>query len=247
MDDQAGPPHVSPPRPGFEQPDRPLRDPQPARPEPEQRAQQERIPQDEFERIYGPQLAWTPAEARDLLDGLEVPWWVAGGWAIEAFTGVTREHEDIDLSAFRRDLPAVRHHLEGDWHLWAASDQGLVHLAPGREMPEHAEQVWVREHALAPWRGEFVLNPDVEGRWQFKRDASIVLPVEEATWERDGIRYLRPELVLAHKVRNARPKDEADLRAALPLLGSTERDWFWDFVTRHAPEHPWTQLLDLDG
>ena len=96
---------------------------------------------------------------------------------------------------------AVRRHLEGDWHLWATVRPRPAPPRPGREMPEHAEQVWVREHALAPWRGEFVLNPDVDGRWQFKRDPSVVLAIEEATWERDGIRYLRPELVLAHKVR----------------------------------------------
>jgi hypothetical protein len=201
------------------------------------------LPPSEFERIYGPQLSWTPEEARDLLEGLPVPWWVAGGWAIEAFTGVAREHEDIDLSILRRDLPAVRHHLEGGWHLWARSDRGLTHLAPGREMPEHAEQVWVREHALAPWRGEFVLNPDVDGRWRFKRDPSVVTAIEEATWQRDGIRYLRPELVLAHKVATTRPKDDADLTAALPLLGVSEQAWLADFVARHAPAHPWLERL----
>ena len=201
------------------------------------------LPPSEFERIYGPQLSWTPEEAHDLLDGLPVPWWVAGGWAIEAFTGVAREHEDIDLSLLRRDLPAVRHHLEGDWHLWARSDRGLTHLPPGREMPEHAEQVWVREHALAPWRGEFLLNADVDGRWQFKRDPSVVIAIEEATWERGGIRYLRPELVLAHKVATSRPKDDADLTAALPLLGATERAWLAGFVARHAPAHPWRERL----
>ena len=201
------------------------------------------LPPTEFERIYGPQLSWTPEEARDLLEGLPVPWWVAGGWAIEAFTGVAREHEDIDLSLLRRDLPAVRHRLQGGWHLWAASDQGLTHLAPDREMPDHAEQVWVREHALAPWRGEFVLNPDHDGRWQFKRDPSVVMTLDGVTWERDGIRYLRPELVLAHKLRSTRPKDDADLAAALPLLGNTERAWLAGFVARHAPAHPWRQWI----
>ena len=201
------------------------------------------LPKSDFERIYGPQLAWTPSEARDLLTGLTVPWWVAGGWALEAFTGVSREHEDIDLSVLRRDLEAVRRCLESDWHLWSASEQGLMHLSPGRALPDHAEQVWVRRHALAPWRGEFVLNPDVAGRWQFKREPSLVMTIEEATWERDGIRYLRPELALAHKVRTSRPKDDADLLAALPLLGRDERAWLAGFVDRHAPTHPWRDLL----
>ena len=110
-------------------------------------------------------------------------------------------------------------------------------------MPEHSEQVWVRAHALAPWRGEILLNPHVGDRWQFKRDPSLVLSVSEATWARDGIRYLRPELVLAHKVRSGRPKDDADLAAALPLLGDTERAWLAGFVRRHAPEHPWHERI----
>jgi hypothetical protein len=137
----------------------------------------------------------------------------------------------------------VRQHLERDWHLWAASDQGLTHLAPGREMPQHAAQVRVREHALAPWRGEFVLNIDVDGCWQFKRDRSVVIPLEEATWERDGIRYLRPHLVLGHKVATGRAKDDADLAAALPLLAASERAWLVGFVAQHAPAHPWREQL----
>lgn len=197
----------------------------------------------EFERIYGPQQSWTPQEARDLLAGLAAPWWVAGGWALEAFSGVARPHEDIDLSILRRDLPAVRAHLEADWHLWAAGEQGLLHLAAGREMPQHAEQVRVRQHALAPWRGEFVLNPDVDGAWQCKRDPEIVLPIDEATWVADGIRYLRPELVLVHKVATGRPKDDDDLAATLPLLDHGARRLLARFIEAKAPEHPWRAVV----
>jgi hypothetical protein len=197
----------------------------------------------EFERIYGPQQPWSPAEARDVLTGLDVPWWVAGGWAIEAFTGVARAHEDIDLSVLRRDAHAIRAHLEPDWHLWAASETGLLHLRPGREAPEHAEQIWVREHALAPWRGEILLNPDVDGRWQFKRDPSLVLSLDEATWERDGVRYLRPELVLAHKATTGRPKDDADLEAALPLLDGAALTVLRRVVEAQPAGHPWQARL----
>ena len=34
----------------------------------------------------------------------------------------------------------------------------------------------------------------------------------------DGIRYLRPEIVLSFKARAHRPQDEADFEAVLPLL-----------------------------
>ena len=199
---------------------------------------------DEFQRIYGPQHPWTPAEVRDLLAGLDVPWWVAGGWALEAFTGVARDHEDIDVSVLRRDVGAIRAHLEPHWHLWSAGDSGLLHLRPGREVPEDSGQIWVREHALAPWRGEILLNPDVDGRWQFKRDPSLVVSLDDATWERDGVRYLRPELVLAHKAASPRPKDDADLEAALPLLGPAQVAVLRRVVDAQPAGHPWRARLD---
>jgi hypothetical protein len=198
----------------------------------------------EFERIYGPVQPWSPAQAAEILDGVGMPWWVAGGWAIEAFTGVGRPHEDIDLSVFRRDLPMLRRHLEPHFHLWAASDEGLLHLPPGRAVPDRAEQVWVREHSLAPWSCEFLLNRDVDGRWQSKRDPSFSAPLEAVTWERDGIRYLAPELVLSHKVATGRPKDDDDLEAALPLLSAEQRGFLVRFVETHAPDHPWRARID---
>ena len=201
----------------------------------------------EFERIYGPVQPWTPAQAREVLAGLDVPWWVAGGWAVEAFTGVARPHEDLDLSVFRRDLPALRTYLEPRFHLWAAGVDGLLHLAPGRAMPDSAEQVWVREHALAPWSCEFLLNRDVDGHWQSKRDTSFHAPLETVTWERDGVRYLSPELVLTHKVATGRPKDDDDLAAALPLLTAAQRRFLADFVRTHASDHPWRARLEEAG
>jgi len=200
---------------------------------------------EEFARIYGPQDSWTPVEVRDLLDGLGVPWWVAGGWALEAFSGVARDHEDIDISVLRRDVGAIRAHLEPDWHLWSAGGSGLLHLRPGRAVPEDSGQIWVRQHALAPWRGEILLNPDVDGRWQFKRDPSLVVSLDDATWERDGVRYLRPELVLAHKAASPRAKDDADLDAALPLLGAAQVAVLRRVVDAQPAGHPWQARLKV--
>jgi len=58
------------------------------------------------------QLPWSPldpAALPDLLAGVGAPWWLAGGWAIDAFVGrVTRVHEDIDVLVLRRDQAAFR-------------------------------------------------------------------------------------------------------------------------------------------
>ena len=42
----------------------------------------------EFYRWYGPWEPLRPSGVASLLDGLDAPWWIVGGWAIEAFTAV---------------------------------------------------------------------------------------------------------------------------------------------------------------
>jgi hypothetical protein len=58
------------------------------------------------------QLPWRPLDPAvlpDLLGGVDAPWWLAGGWAIDAFLGrVTRVHEDTDVLVLRRDQAAFR-------------------------------------------------------------------------------------------------------------------------------------------
>ena len=45
------------------------------------------------------------------------------------------------------------------------------------------------------------------------------MPLADVTWVADdGIRYMRPEVVLHHKARLHRPKDTVDLEVAWPLL-----------------------------
>jgi len=50
-------------------------------------------------------LPWLPLtfdETRAVFAPLAVPWWIAGGWAIDVYLGrQTREHADIDVSVLR--------------------------------------------------------------------------------------------------------------------------------------------------
>ncbi len=197
-----------------------------------------------FQRLYGPWEAFGPEQARELFEPLGIPWWVAGGWAIEALTGVRREHEDIDVSIFRRDLPVLREGVAGRFHVWAAGEGALTPLADeAKAMPATADQVWLRAHALAPWRVDVLLNPDLDGRWVSRRDSSYVVDLEEVTWQHDGIAYLRPEVALGFKAKTERPKDEADFTAALPLLNSGARGWLVGFLERIHPGHAWLDRL----
>jgi hypothetical protein len=208
-------------------------------------AERERLEDEEFFRRYGPWEPLTVAEAHELWDPIGVPWWIAGGLAAEAFHQSPRPHEDIDVSMFRRDLPALRQAVEGVYHLWSAGS-GALRPVTDRFPEPHAEsdQVWLRAHALAPWRADVVLNPDREGAWVSRRDTAYDAPLDEVTWERDGTRYLNPEIVLCFKARQRRPKDEHDFAAIVPLLDDSQRVWLADYIERcEEPGHPWLPRL----
>jgi hypothetical protein len=110
-------------------------------------------------------------------------------------------------------------------------------------MPDSSDQVWLREHALSPWRADVVLNPDQDGRWVSRRERSFVADLEAVTWERDGIRFLRPEIALSFKAKAVRPKDESDFAATVPLLDDEARGWLAGFLDRVHPGHAWSARL----
>lgn len=199
----------------------------------------------EFQRLWGPWAPSTPSDAAALFDGFPRPWWISGGWAIEAFTGVMRPHKDVDVTIFRRDLGALRDHFRGRLDLWAAGSGTLRPLDDQRpRVPGWSAQVWLREHALAPWLLDVLLSPGGPRRWVFKRDNTVTRPIDEATWTAaDGLRYLRPELVLAHKARHRRRVDDDDLAATLPLLELSACSWLRVYLARSEPGHPWLREL----
>jgi hypothetical protein len=198
-----------------------------------------------FQRLYGPWRAWTPRQAAAVLDGWAEPWWIAGGWALQAFTGRQRRHADIDLAIFRRDVPSLRTHLGDRYHYWAVGSGQLRPITDERpDQPEWSDQVWVREHAWAPWLADVVTTADEDGRWVFRRDPTVTAPLDEVTWaDADGIRYLNPEIVLAYKAKLARSKDDVDLAATLPRFDDQQRNWLRDIVGRLYPDHRWLKSL----
>jgi hypothetical protein len=213
---------------------------------PLERSPEERAEDEAFLRRYGPWEALDPAGLAAFMAGFERPWWIVGGWAIEAFTGHEREHEDVDLSILACDVPALRAHVGERWHLWSNAG-GTLRPLDDRfpDVLDREGQIWVREHALAPWAIDLPLTPDDDGLWINKRWPEHVAPVEAVTWvAADGLRYLAPEIVLHFKARWARPKDEDDLARTLPLLDRPQRAWLRDAVRRTEPGHRWQARLD---
>lgn len=207
-----------------------------ARREPIQRSQQEQREEDEFLALYDPWAPLTPIEVANQLAGFDRPWWVVGGWAIEAATGYQREHEDTDISLLACDVPALVSFLAGDWHVWNNVD-GVLHPLGGRwqTVDETDSQLWLRQNASSPWVLDIPLTPARDGRWSDKRDPDHVAD--------DGIRYLLPEIVMSYKAALARPKDELDLAATLAVLTPSRREWLRSALTRQNPDHRWLERV----
>ena len=199
-----------------------------------------------FLALYGDWDPLTPPEVAALMEGFPHPWWVVGGHAIEAFTGVRRFHEDIDLVVFTDTVPDLRRQLGDHFHFWNAYDRALRPLDDGHLDLFHPQsQIWMRKDARSPWRVDCILElRDEQGRWVSKRDPGHVARLEDVTWVAgDGIRYLRPEIQLFFKAKQDREKDRVDLANAWPLLDETQRSWLRDALARRLPDHPWRARL----
>ena len=200
---------------------------------------------DELSRLYGSWAARTPDVVRALFEGYPGVWWIAGGWAIEAFTGVRRPHGDIDPGILRADLPLLRTHLAGRLDLWAAFSGALKPVSSDdpAELPIGCGQLWCRAGGDQPWEYDILLGPGTTDEWRYRREPSIRMPMADALWMRDGIRYLRPEIQLLYKSKGLRPKDEDDFATTLPHLDRRRRGWLADALRVTHPEHSWIQRL----
>ena len=72
---------------------------------------------------------WLPEEAAVRLAGIEAPWCVVGGWAIDLFLGEqTRAHGDLEISIPRSAFPEVRGCLS-EFQLYVVGDGEVRALA----------------------------------------------------------------------------------------------------------------------
>jgi hypothetical protein len=213
--------------------------------EPLIRSDADRAEDETFFRWYGEWAPFDPPRLAEFMAGYPRPWWIVGGWSIEAFTGVPREHEDVDLSILACDVPALREHVGDEWCLW--SNHGGTLRPLSERFPDVLDvqsQIWVRRSAHEPWVIDLPITPDRDGMWTNKRMPEHVLPLDDATWVADdGLRYLRPEITLLYKAVHRRPKDDRDLRVTWPLLAAEARVWLRGSVGALYPDHPWLALI----
>jgi hypothetical protein len=199
----------------------------------------------QFYRWYGAWAPLKPPEVARLLEGLGARWWIVGGWAVDAFTGVPREHEDIDVAFFRADLPTVFARLSPELCVWSNLSGTLRPLRRIEELLDGARQLWVRRDGDSPWLMDLAMTPHDGDEWISPRDPRIHRPFEDATFVAgNGIRYLRPELVLFMKARVARRNDDRDLGVILLRLDPDRRAWLREAIALVHPGHRWLAVLE---
>ncbi len=195
---------------------------------------------------------WNPisvAEAAALMRGIPIPWWIAGGWALDLFLGcTTREHKDVDILILRGDQLALHAHLR-DWALFKTQQPEWPHLAPwpaGEFLAPAINDIWVRERLEdGRWRFELMLM-DTEGEeWIYRRLPSLRGPIADmGLLTPDGVPYLAPEIQLLYKSGSLREKDTADLRSVLPHLPSARTEWLLSALREEHPQgHPWIEIV----
>lgn len=186
----------------------------------------------------------TPQEAAAILNGIAVPWIVAGGWALDLFIGrQTRAHADLDLAVFRGDEGALRDHLRG-WELFIADVGSLQRWEPGVPFPSDRHAIWAREAGRDRWRLEIAVERREGTRWSYRRDASVGAHAADiARRASDGIPYLRPDIVLLYKSKAPRGLDETDFITALPHLDAGQRGFLAAALWTVAPGHRWLERL----
>jgi hypothetical protein len=192
---------------------------------------------------------WQPlaaSQVANLFADCPRPWWIAGGYAIDAFVKRTdrRSHEDIDVGLLDRDQLTIRNACLPGWDLHCADPPGTLRLwRPGEVLREPVHDVWCRERSDLPWALQLVINPSTADDWIYRRDPRIRRPIADLLWRSSDIPYLVPEVQLLFKSKTVRPKDEQDFRDSLPLLRPAQSRWLRSALRLTDPEHRWLAFL----
>ena len=177
-----------------------------------------------------------------------MPWWFAGGQAIDGFLGYeSRPHGDIDIGCLRWDQLAVQRQLDG-LELWCAEPpEGLRPWRGGEWLDEPIHDIWCRESADSPWRLQLMLDQCEGEEWVYRRNEAVRRPLDTLITMREGVPYLAIEVQLLYKAGRpgaAMPaKNQRDFEVCLPLLDYGQRQWLASALQTAHAGHPWSEQL----
>lgn len=188
-----------------------------------------------------------PEELAGWLDGVTVPWGIAGGWALDLWLGgVSRPHSDIEISCFLADLPALLPVL-GGFEIAIARSKQLTPYLPGTALPPPPFSLWLRRHGETLWDFEIVAEAQVDGEWAYRRELTIRRPLGQVfARSTAGWPIIAPDIQLLFKCKEPRDKDLLDLQRCVPALDAAARLWLRSAVAAAHPEFLPT-LLDIEA
>jgi hypothetical protein len=190
--------------------------------------------------------SWHPRDFAARMEGADLPWFVAGGWAIDLFLGTrTRDHEDLEV-AVPSSIFGILPPRFPDFDFWIPqSGRKLAAMSP-ETLATEAHQTWAYEREAQVWRFDVFREPHDGHTWICRRDSSIRRPYSEVLeLSVDGIPYLRPEICLLFKAKATRDKDRADFDVVLPQMSPDQRAWLHNALQRVHPGHEWISATEL--
>ena len=192
----------------------------------------------------GPWLAASPTAGAYWLASLTVPWWIAGGWALDLFAGnQSRPHKDLDVGILRNDALQALESLAA-WEVFEAKNGVLTRLGAGMQPRADVFSLWCRPARASHWALELMLDEAADGNWIYRRQRQIQRPLD--TIIRHGSRripYLAPEVQLLYKSHRTREQDQVDFEHIVPKLDQRSRFWLHDRLQMIEPAHPWLPAL----
>lgn len=186
----------------------------------------------------------TPEEAASWFSSLTVPWWIAGGWALDLFRGrQLRTHGDLDVGVLRRDSPQLLAALS-NWEIFEAQNGALSQLHYGVAPRQEVNSLWCRPAGSKLWNVEVLLDAGDTHSWVFRRQAQIRRPWNEVIRRTpQDLPYLAPEIQLLYKARAPRPRDQDDFEHVVSRLDTPARKWLQVSLQITQPGHAWLAVL----
>ena len=187
--------------------------------------------------------AWTPSDVAARLAGVETPWYVAAGWALDLFRGgQSREHGDIEIGVPFARFPEIRGRFAQ--YVFDGVGSGRIWENATPEVLAVLHQTWLRDPATGRYLVDVFREPHDGDTWICRRDETIRFPYADIIRHTDdGIPYLVPELVLLFKAKEVREKDQADFEGTLPHMTPHQRETLARLVEQVHPGHRWLASL----
>ncbi|GGQ99779.1 nucleotidyltransferase domain-containing protein [Deinococcus ruber] len=185
-----------------------------------------------------------------LLAPLDIPWMFAAGWALDLYlqeqaAASARPHEDTDIIVPYGAQFVVRDTLRAAGYSVHAVEDGMYVSWDAPLVPPHHQA-----HAFGVGETgqmlDFMFSDLTGGRWHYRRDPSITLPLEQARRiSAGGLPYLAPEAALLFKSAtrgtHPRPKDQRDFERTRPYLNEAARAWLAQHL---SAGHTWAAALE---